>query len=140
MHQLIQFIKCWKCYEINQLILPLDYSVNFNCKYCNVGIMKQEVAKVFIYVLSNPFMKGLLKIGYTERTPAERLVELQSTGVPSDFVLECAFFSKKPTEDERIIHERLEKYRVNKKREFFEVDLDTACSVINEYCILLELE
>ena len=136
MHQLIQFIKCWKCGEINRLMIPVDQSVNFHCENCDSGILKQEVVKGYIYILSNPFMKGLLKIGYTERTPEERLVELQSTGVPSDFVLECTYFSKDPAGDEKVIHERLDKYRVNKKREFFEVELEFACKVIDEYCQL----
>ena len=136
MHQLIQFIKCWKCGEINRLISPTDQSLNFHCENCDAGILKQEVIKGYIYILSNPLMEGLLKIGYTERTPEERVAELQGTGVPSDFVLECAYLSKDPQGDEKAIHERLEKYRVNKKREFFRLDLDQACLVIDEYCHL----
>ena len=36
----------------------------------------------FIYVLSNPELSGLLKIGKTSKDPKNRLEELYSTGLP----------------------------------------------------------
>ena len=79
-------------------------------------------------------MRGLLKIGFTERTPKERIIELRGTGVPTDFVLESQFYSKQPLEDEKYIHGSLNEYRVNDKREFFKVDLKTACTIIEKRC------
>ena len=42
----------------------------------------------YVYVLINPSMEGLVKIGMTTSTPEERVTELSSaTGVPSKFIL-----------------------------------------------------
>ena len=76
----------------------------------------------FIYVLSNPSMPGLLKIGYSIRDVHDRVAELSSpSGVPSEFVFEALFISPAAREDESRIHEALSEYRVG-NREFFEVD------------------
>jgi hypothetical protein len=43
-----------------------------------------ETMRGYIYVLTNPNMPGLVKIGYTQRLPRERANELsRATGVPS---------------------------------------------------------
>ena len=45
----------------------------------------------YVYILSNPVMPGLVKIGMTERENLDaRLKELYSTGVPVPFVCEYA--------------------------------------------------
>ena len=134
MEQLVQIVKCWNCKATNRLIVPVNKAGVFSCKKCGTEIIKQEVAHGYIYVLSNPSMRGLLKIGFTERTPKERIAELRGTGVPTDFVLESHFYSKHPLEDEKYIHGSLNEYRVNDKREFFKVDLKTACTIIEKRC------
>ena len=46
-----------------------------------------------VYVLTNPCMPGIVKIGMTERKNVEaRMKELYTTGVPLPF--ECAFACK----------------------------------------------
>ncbi len=43
----------------------------------------------YVYVLMNSSMRGLVKIGKTEREPEERAKELSaSTGVPTPFMVE----------------------------------------------------
>ena len=75
----------------------------------------------FIYVLSNPSMRGLLKIGFSIRNVNERVAELSSsTGIPSDFVFEALFVSAAAKEDEHRVHEALSAYRVGTK-EFFRI-------------------
>ncbi len=76
-----------------------------------------------IYVLSNPAMPGMLKIGMTTRDEIEiRMNELYTTGVPLPF--ECCFAGK--TNDiqkvERVLHTTFGPYRINPKREFFEIE------------------
>lgn len=88
----------------------------------------------FIYILSNESMPGLLKIGYTERHPKERLRELQSTGVPTPFKLEFAVWSKSATWIERLAHREV-KGRQNQNREFFKVNIKDAAEVISELCL-----
>lgn len=46
------------------------------------------MAAGYLYVLSNPSIPGLVKVGKTTRDPAQRVAELSAaTGVPSPFVL-----------------------------------------------------
>ena len=76
-----------------------------------------------IYVLTNPAMPGMLKIGMTTRDEIEiRMNELYTTGVPLPF--ECSFAGKTNNlkEVERALHIAFGPNRVNPKREFFEIE------------------
>ena len=76
----------------------------------------------YIYVLSNPAMPGLIKIGYTTRDINERVSELSaSTGVPSNFEFEAVFVSPAAEADEYDIHEMLVAHRQGSK-EFFRLE------------------
>jgi hypothetical protein len=56
-------------------------------------------------VLSNPHMPGLLKIGHTVRTPAERAAELSNaTGVPGRFQVERSWYLDDAEAFERQVH------------------------------------
>jgi hypothetical protein len=67
----------------------------------------------FLYVLSNPHMPGLLKIGHTVRTPAERAAELSNaTGVPGDYRVERSWLLDDAEAFERRVHTALAAYRV----------------------------
>ncbi|MFZ5516646.1 MAG: GIY-YIG nuclease family protein [Candidatus Zhuqueibacterota bacterium] len=81
----------------------------------------------YIYVLSNPSMPGLVKIGCTDRAPDERIAELSnSTGVPTPFNLEFAVFLRDHSEAEKEIHQTLVAHRVSGSREFFRVSVESA--------------
>ncbi len=81
----------------------------------------------YVYILSNPTMPGLVKVGCTDRSPADRVAELSSsTGVPTPFVLELAVFLPNHTEVEQAIHQQLADYLVSGSREFFSVPVDVA--------------
>jgi hypothetical protein len=63
-----------------------------------------------VYILSNPAMPGLIKIGYTTRNIDERIFELSSaTGVPEHFILEYIYLSNSPHILEKRIHQILGK-------------------------------
>jgi T5orf172 domain-containing protein len=82
--------------------------------------------KGYLYILSNPAMPGLLKIGLTTRTVPDRVAELSAaTGVPSAFAVEAYFESSDPQEHEKAVHRKLQNRRVAGK-EFFRVSLDEA--------------
>ena len=84
-----------------------------------------------VYVLTNPAMPGLVKIGRTSRGSVEaRLGELYSTGVPVPF--ECVFAGKIQDEAkvERAFHTAFGPYRVNPKREFFQIEAEQAIAVL----------
>lgn len=84
------------------------------------------MANGFLYVLINPAMPGLAKVGKTTRNPSNRVSELSAaTGVPSPFILAY----QQPVQDchaaEVWVHAELERngYRVATNREFFKAPL-----------------
>ena len=90
--------------------------------------------KGYIYVLSNPSMKeDMLKIGMTRRDPKERAVELsRSTGVPTDFVVAYQVRVPDCRSAEKLVHERLSKYRTSKRKEFFSLPSRDAIHTVKE--------
>jgi len=90
--------------------------------------------KEWVYVLSNETMPNVLKIGYTKNTPEERAKQLSnSTGVAIPFKVEWAYKCHNGEQLEYEVHKKLEEYRINHKREFFEVELDFAKKIIEEF-------
>jgi hypothetical protein len=78
----------------------------------------------YVYVLSNPAMPGLVKIGQTTRSMRSRVNELSlATGVPKPFVVEAYYLSDDPQADEARIHEALAYHRAP-GREFFAPSLE----------------
>lgn len=75
-----------------------------------------------VYILSNPAMPGLVKIGFTRRTTRLRVSELSgATGVPMPFKIEWSERVRYPDKVEDRVHTKLKKYRINRNREFFRV-------------------
>lgn len=86
---------------------------------------KREIG--YVYILTNPSMPGLVKIGRTNRDPEIRLKELNKpTSVATPFVIEFTIKTQNAKITEKLIHDKLIKYRVNKKREFFKISLAQA--------------
>lgn len=84
-----------------------------------------------VYVLTNPAMPGIVKIGKTARGSVDaRLGELYTTGVPVPF--ECAFAGKVADESkvEKAFHLAFGPYRLNPKREFFEIEAEQAIALL----------
>jgi hypothetical protein len=83
-----------------------------------------------VYVLTNPAMPGMVKIGKTVRGMDARLNELYSTGVPLPF--ECAYAARVGDEGqvERAFHLAFGPYRVNPKREFFSIEPEQAIALL----------
>lgn len=77
----------------------------------------------YVYIVSNPSIPGLLKIGYTMDAPEQRVRQLGTTGVPLPFVLEACFLIAEPERLERALHAELAAYRPTKNREFFQLSL-----------------
>jgi hypothetical protein len=75
----------------------------------------------YVYVLTNRAMPGLVKLGFTTRSPAERAQELSaSTGVPAPFKVASAVFVRERVGlVERACHAQLKSKRVGK--EFFKI-------------------
>ncbi|MBL8348894.1 MAG: GIY-YIG nuclease family protein [Burkholderiaceae bacterium] len=81
----------------------------------------------YVYLLSNPAMPGLVKIGCTDRSPDDRVAELSaSTGVPEPFVVEYAAFFLDHQSVEQALHRDLSEHRVRDSREFFRIAVGDA--------------
>lgn len=84
-----------------------------------------------VYVLSNPAMPGLVKIGYTTGADANaRIGQLYTTGVPVPFQLEYACRTANPEQVERALHEAFGPNRLNPKREFFQIGANQAIAIL----------
>ncbi len=87
----------------------------------------------YVYVLTNPAMPGLCKIGYTSRNPEERARELFKgvTGIPQEFTVAYSRQTPHFKEVEREAHKQLGKGRNKQYREFFRVTPGDAGMVID---------
>lgn len=84
-----------------------------------------------VYVLTNPAMPGLVKIGRTDQDDANtRIAQLYTTGVPVPFKLEFACKVPNSEEVERALHIAFGPSRVNPKREFFTLNADQAIAIL----------
>lgn len=93
-------------------------------------------AKGYVYILINPSMPGLLKIGKTTRLPEDRAKEISvATGVATPFIVAYKIEVNDCDAGERYIHSFLELqgYRVNPSREFFEVDMTVVINALIKY-------
>ena len=77
----------------------------------------------YIYCLSNDSYKDTYKIGFTKNDPLTRMVQLNTTGMLYPFKLEFAKQVKNYQDKEKKLHLIFDKYRVNKNREFFKIEL-----------------
>lgn len=107
--------------------------------FCKVGEVygQLELGAGYMYILECRTQPGIYKIGCTERTPADRVKEINAaTGVIIPWVLVKAFPCMVPRSVEKLVHERLAEYRVDPKKEGFTVTPEfaenTILSVIEE--------
>jgi len=84
-----------------------------------------------VYILSNPSMPGLIKIGRTKSTSIIRANSLFTSGVPEKFILEAFAIVPDSKIVESNIHKLLDSYRVPSGREFFKINKEKAIKLIN---------
>jgi hypothetical protein len=74
----------------------------------------------FVYLLMNPYMPDVVKIGCTERSPHLRADELSKpTGAPAPFEVVCYIEVADFQYVERKFHEWFKAWRITPNREFF---------------------
>jgi hypothetical protein len=84
-----------------------------------------------VYVLTNPAMPNLVKIGKTELQDVNlRLAQLYTTGVPFPFDLAYACKVPNAGEVERALHRAFAPNRINPKREYFSIEADQAIAIL----------
>ena len=94
---------------------------------------ESKKCKGFVYILDNPSLEGMVKIGATTKKPSKRCLELSSsTSIPTPFNIVYYQPSMNPFKVESIVHTILDEYRVNKNREFFKVDIDQTINLIED--------
>lgn len=119
-------------YSVNEDIEFLTHMINICIKETN-DITEYEGECGYIYLLTNPSMAGIVKIGKTTREPDIRVKELsRATGVPTPFDLIFKEYFQDCSQAENIIHNLLEEkgYRVSSNREFFNIPVPNAIDVI----------
>ena len=84
-----------------------------------------------VYLLTNPAMPGLVKIGRTSQEDAQkRLDGLYTTGVPVPFELIFACRVEDSAKVEQALHTAFAPQRVNPRREFFRIEPEQALAIL----------
>jgi hypothetical protein len=97
------------------------------------GSKKSPHSTGHIYVLQNTSVPGIFKSGFTERSVADRVNEINSSsGVILPWQIRDFWFTQNPYIMEQEIHRRLDDFRVEDNREGFAVSFDAARDVIFE--------
>lgn len=87
----------------------------------------------WVYILSNPTVPNMLKIGFTKNHPEERAKQLSNaTGVALPYKVEWAFHCYDGYGLEQEVHHKLSDFRVNNHREFFQVTFNEAKEAVEE--------
>lgn len=93
----------------------------------------------WVYVITNPAMPGLVKIGYSLKDPLIRAKELNHTGAPHPYTVSYDALVTEPRELEKALHLQLREHCEGK--EWFRLTVSTAVSHIRQAApngILLE--
>ncbi|MDO9007105.1 MAG: GIY-YIG nuclease family protein [Thiobacillus sp.] len=101
----------------------------------NVSHLRKIMSVGFVYILFNPAMPGLVKIGLSKRTSKTRAKELRGTGVPDDFAVVYDELVTDCTHVETRIHERFDGYRYKPNREFFQIPIRDAIRGLMEVSV-----
>ncbi len=90
-----------------------------------------DISSQIVYVLTNPAMPGLVKIGKTTQLEVDdRMRQLYGTGVPVPF--DCAFACqvRDASEVEKALHLAFGTARINPNREFFRVEPERIVAIL----------
>jgi len=82
----------------------------------------------WVYIIVNTSMPGLVKVGYTDRSPAKRASELGGTGMPTPYSVAFSVRLHDARNIEQQAQTKLAKVRVGK--EWFRCTVATARSAI----------
>ena len=84
-----------------------------------------------VYVLTNPAMPDIVKIGMTNRDTVDvRMKELFSTSVPLPFDCEYACKVEDCDKIEKALHMAFHPYRIHAQREFFKINPEQAIAIL----------
>jgi hypothetical protein len=98
-----------------------DKSLTNPIEVANNNVEPKPIKNGFVYCLTNSLMPGICKVGFTTRSPYDRLKELCGTNLPEDWEVEWAYPFSNPNNIEKSIHKDMNKYRIRSDREFFKL-------------------
>lgn len=119
--------------------------VELQVMLANVEEKKEEIINLkngqagYVYIISNigSFGENVFKIGMTRRLePMDRIKELGDASVPFPFDVHGMIFSDNAVSLENDLHKRFNSERVNKvnaRKEYFRVNIDTLEQAVFEY-------
>ncbi|MBW3244534.1 GIY-YIG nuclease family protein [Epibacterium sp. DP7N7-1] len=97
-----------------------------------------EVGEIYV-MRSASHPRDTFKIGFTTKTADERATQLQSTsGQPDQINVVQSWEVTSPRRVEGMVHERLAGYRINPKREFFQLKYSRVREVIEDVIEMLD--
>lgn len=103
----------------------MGLTIDILCNLITTSPQKEAPMPNIVYVLTNPAMPGIVKIGMTDGPDVlHRMGALYTTGLPLPFdcVIAREIEDRKAAEIERALHAAFEPYRINPSREFFQVE------------------
>lgn len=125
-------LTCTRCSVETVCALQSGPSTTVTCRRCGNRISELFPDGGFVYVLSNPSLPGLIKVGCTERSVEDRVRELSNhSGVAAPFIEEWSCAVAAPHDAERRAHEALGDFRYALNREFFQIEPGRAVDVVS---------
>ena len=99
------------------------------------------VSTGYVYILTNPSLKGMVKIGKTRRPVNTRSKELYNTAIPTEFVEFASLKTSKYAQVEELVHRiltKLTRKRVSEKREFYKIKPQEALEILTDVSAVLD--
>lgn len=90
----------------------------------------------YVYILINPMMEGIVKIGWTSRSSEERAKEISGvTGVPTPYVVIHEEYVTDCEVVESQLQDHFAPFRIHPKREFYRIPIKDAVRALTETAI-----
>lgn len=127
---ILYVFRCLNCNKENKITIEDKPK---HCLSCDELLFEVEKTNGFVYVLSNIAIPNLYKIGFTQTSVDKRLIELNApTSMPEKFEIELIFACNNPQNIERDVHNELNLFRNNSKREFFNAPMKTIYKLLHQ--------
>jgi hypothetical protein len=97
----------------------------------------------YVYILTNPSLKGMVKIGKTSNPVNTRSKQLYNTAIPTEFVEFASLKTSKYAQVEELVHRiltKLTRKRVNENREFYKIKPQEALEILTDVSRLLSTQ
>jgi hypothetical protein len=92
----------------------------------------------WVYVITNPAMQDLLKVGFSMKHPSLRADELYHTNNPHTFTVQYEVLVQNPSTLESLVHAELKS--CNEGKEWFRCKISYAISAIRKTCISQKID